>query len=88
MTAPDHRVLTTALRGMPGVADADVRPDDEGGPGTLRIRLVAGADQAATAASVGRLLREQFGLGVYTDRVQILASQIVDDPTVIHDQSG
>src|SRR3954454_21328356 len=74
----DNSELIAALRAVPGVSDADVTPDPEGGLGTLRLDLEAGVDEAAVASSVGRLLREQFGLGVDADRVQIVEDAFVD----------
>ncbi len=72
MTAVEHRALVAALRAVPGVSDAGVEPDDEGGMGLLRLGLEPGVDEAEVASTVGRLLREQFGLGVDADRVQIV----------------
>ena len=69
----DHRDIVAALRAVPGVADADLEPDGEGeGPGTLRLGLLPGVDEVAVATSVGRLLRERFGLGVDAERVQLI----------------
>jgi hypothetical protein len=76
----DNSELIAALRAVPGVSDADVTPDADGGLGTLRLDLEAGVDEAAVASSVGRLLREQFGLGVDADRVQVVEDAIVDNP--------
>lgn len=64
--------LVAALCAVPGVAGADVTPDPEGGFGTLKLDLEPGVDEAVVAGVVGRLLREQFGLGVDADRVQIV----------------
>jgi hypothetical protein len=68
----DFREIVAALRDVPGVADADVEPDQDGGMGLLRLGLEAGVDEVAVATSVGRLLRERFGLGVDAERVQIV----------------
>jgi hypothetical protein len=68
----DYRDVVAALRDVPGVAEADVEPDDEGGLGVLRLGLQPGVDEVEVATTVGRLLREQFGLGVDADRVQIV----------------
>src|SRR3954469_13432728 len=69
----DTRDIVAALRAVPGVADADLEPDSDGtGPGTLRLGLLPGVDEVAVATSVGRLLREQFGLGVDAERVQLI----------------
>lgn len=78
MTAIDNSDLIAALRALPGVSAADVEPDDEGGLGTLRLDLEAGVDEAAVASSVGRLLRERFGLGVDADRVQVIEESVND----------
>ncbi len=72
MTAVEHRDLVAALRAVPGVSDAGVEPDDEGGLGLLRLGLEPGVDEVEVTSRVGRLLREQFGLGVDADRVQVV----------------
>src|SRR3954449_3951103 len=76
MTASDFRNtaadIAAALRAVPGVADAEVEPDEDGGVGLLRLGLVAGVDEVGVATEVGRLLREQFGLGVDAERVQLV----------------
>jgi hypothetical protein len=77
VTAIDTSALIRALRGVPGVTDADVQPDGDGGLGTLRLDLEAGVDEAAVASSVGRLLREEFGLGVDADRVQVVEDAVL-----------
>lgn len=74
----DPRELVAALRAVPGITDADVTPDAEGGLGTLRLDLEPGVDEAAVASTVGRLLREQFGLGVDADRVQVVEDALLD----------
>lgn len=74
----DTSELVTALRAVPGVTDADVTPDDDGGLGTLRLDLEPGVDEAVVASSVGRVLREQFGLGVDADRVQVVEDAVLD----------
>ncbi|MFN2539343.1 MAG: hypothetical protein ABR549_14510 [Mycobacteriales bacterium] len=83
MSVMDNSELIAALRAVPGVSDADVTPDPDGGLGTLRLDLEPGVDEAAVASSVGRLLREQFGLGVDADRVQV-----VEDATTIEPDAG
>jgi hypothetical protein len=60
------------LKAVQGVADADVDPDEQGGLGTLRLDLEAGVDETAVANQVSRVLREQFGLGVDADRVELV----------------
>ena len=73
MTTTDYEAIVEALRGVPGVADADVEPGENGaGLGTLRLDLNPDADEVAVATRVGRLLRDQFGVGVDTDAVQLL----------------
>lgn len=72
MSVTDYREIVAALRDVPGVADADVEPDEDGGMGLLRLGLDPGVDEVAVATSVGRLLRERFGLGVDAERVQIV----------------
>lgn len=82
MTTTDYRDVVAALRAVPGVAEAAVEPDDEGGLGVLRLGLDPGVDEVEVATSVGRLLREQFGLGVDADRVQIVEDADIADPEV------
>lgn len=77
MTLQDHSALVAALRAVPGVSDADVEPDGSGGLGLLRLDLDPGVDEAQVASTVGRVLRDQFGLAVDADRVQV----IEDAPT-------
>ena len=73
MTVADYAEIAAALRTVPGIAEADVEPDDEGGGlGLLRLGLTPGVDEVQVATKVGRLLRERFGLGVDADRVQLI----------------
>ena len=74
MTVPvtDNREVVAAIRAVPGVAGAEIEPDELGGLGLLRLHLAAGVDDAQVASAVGRLLREQFGLGVDAEHVQII----------------
>jgi hypothetical protein len=73
VTVTDYDEIVAALRAVPGVADADVEPDAEsGGMGLLRLGLSPGFDEVQVATSVGRLLRERFGLGVDAERVQLV----------------
>jgi hypothetical protein len=77
----DHHEIVDALRELPGVAEADVEPDDEGeGLGLLRLGLAPGVDEVEVASAVGRLLRERFGLGVDAERVQLVEDMQVDEP--------
>ena len=69
--------LLDALRAVPGVAAADIEPDERpDGAGTLRLQLAAGADEIAVATSVNRVLREQFGLAVDAGRVQVVEESV------------
>ncbi len=68
----DRAAVVTALRAVSGVADAEILPDPEGGPGTLRLQLLPGADEVIVAKTVNRLLGEQFGLGVDSGKVQVV----------------
>jgi hypothetical protein len=68
----DRAAVVTALRAVSGVADAEILPDPEGGPGTLRLQLTPGADEVSVATTVNRLLGEKFGLGVDAGRVQVV----------------
>jgi hypothetical protein len=71
--ATDYAEIVAALRAVPGVAEADVVPDDDGGGlGLLRLGLSPGVDEVQVASRVGRLLRERFGLGVDADQVQLI----------------
>jgi hypothetical protein len=73
MTVTDYAEIVAALRTVPGVAEADVEPDvDGGGLGLLRLGLSPGVDEVQVASKVGRLLRERFGLGVDADQVQLI----------------
>jgi hypothetical protein len=73
VTVSDYADIVAALRAVPGIADADVEPDADGsGLGLLRLGLTPGVDEVQVATRVGRLLREQFGLGVDAERVQLI----------------
>ncbi|MCA1825147.1 MAG: hypothetical protein LC640_13035 [Frankia sp.] len=82
MTVTDYGDIVSALRALPGVADADVEPDPDGsGMGLLRLGLAPGYDEVQVASSVGRLLRERFGLGVDAERVQLVEdAEVHDEP--------
>ncbi len=90
MTVTDYGEIVAALRAVPGVADADVEPDaDGGGMGLLRLGLAPGFDEVQVATSVGRLLRERFGLGVDAERVQLVEdAEVPDEPVVSRNGSG
>jgi hypothetical protein len=73
--------LLDALRAVPGVSAADIEPDDRPeGAGTLRLQLSPGADEIAVATSVNRVLREQFGLAVDANRVQVVEESFPVEP--------
>lgn len=59
------------LRGLEGVADAEI-VDDATGAGTLRLTLVPGADEVAVAVNVNAVLRDEFGLAVDSGKVQVV----------------
>lgn len=82
MTVTDYGEIVAALRDVPGVADADVEPAEDGvGMGLLRLGLAPGFDEVQVATSVGRLLRERFGLGVDAERVQLVEdAEVADEP--------
>jgi hypothetical protein len=82
VTVTEYGEIVAALRDVPGVADADLEPDTEGGGmGLLRLGLTPGFDEVAVATSVGRLLRERFGLGVDAERVQLVEdAEVTDEP--------
>jgi len=68
----DTDEVVAALRAVAGVFDAEILPDDTGGPGTLRLQLEPGADEVRVATTVHRLLGDRFGLGVDAGRVQVV----------------
>ncbi|MCA1713381.1 MAG: hypothetical protein LC789_17775 [Actinobacteria bacterium] len=82
MTVADHREIVAALRDVPGVSEADVEPDSDGGMGLLRLGLAPGVDEVEVATVVGRLLRERFGIGVDAERVQIVEDADLARPPV------
>ena len=72
MTVTDFREIVAALRDVPGVSEADVEPDGNGGMGLLHLGLKPGVDEVEVATTVGKLLRDRFGIGVDADRVRIV----------------
>ncbi|MCA1824102.1 MAG: hypothetical protein ABR520_11955 [Mycobacteriales bacterium] len=90
MTVTDYGDIVSALRALPGVADADVEPDPDGsGMGLLRLGLAPGYDEVQVASSVGRLLRERFGLGVDAERVQLVEdAEVRDEPAAPADAAS
>jgi hypothetical protein len=67
----DNRQLVAALLDVSGVSGASIEAAGSG-PGTLRLQLAAGTDQAVVAGEVNRLLRSRFGLAVDPDRVRVI----------------
>jgi len=65
--AVESAALLAALRGVAGVAGADL--DSEG---NLRLDLAPGADEVTVATAVGRILRDQFALAIDTDRLALV----------------
>ena len=89
MTVADYAEIVAALRAVPGVAEADVEPDDEGGGlGLLRLGLVPGVDEVQVATTVGRMLRERFGLGVDADQVQLIEDAATPTPELPRQSNG
>jgi hypothetical protein len=73
--------IVTALSAVAGVADAEIAPDGRpGGAGTLRLTLEPGSDEVAVAAAVNRVLREQFGLTVDSNRVAVVDESTMRRP--------
>ena len=70
-----------ALRSVPGVRSADIGDDESGGAGLLRLDLAADVDEVEVATTVGRLLRERFGLGVDAGQVQMVEAAADFAPT-------
>lgn len=68
----DPSAIVAALRAVPGVSDARIEPSTDGGIGTLHLAMKDGTDETVVAKRVAELLRTGFGIGVDTDRVQLL----------------
>lgn len=64
--------MVAALRAVPGVADATIEPSTDGGVGMLHLALDEDSDDAVVASRVSELLRAGFGVGVDTDRIQLI----------------
>ena len=81
--------VLAALRSVPGVRSAGIGQDDSGGAGLLRLDLDENVDEVEVATSVGRLLRERFGLGVDAGQVQMVeaAADIAAEPVDQADHS-
>lgn len=73
--SPDLEAIAVALRALPGVDGAAVRPDEAGGVDSLRLELAAGADGLEVASAASRLIREQFGTAVDTAQVHVVDAQ-------------
>lgn len=86
-TAVSIDEVLLALRSIPGIRSADIGDDDSGGAGLLRLDLAADVDEVEVATSVGRLLRERFGLGVDAGQVQMVEAA-ADFAPVNGDASG
>lgn len=71
-TAASIDEVLQALRNVPGVRSADIGRDEAGGAGLLRLDLATDVDEVEVASTVGRLLRERFGLGVDAGQVQMV----------------
>lgn len=82
--------VVTALRAVPGVADASITPDRRlGGAGTLHLTLVPGANEVTVAHAVNQVLREHFGLAVDTANISVVdetspvrLSAVPEDPVL------
>ncbi|HET8660266.1 MAG TPA: hypothetical protein VFM55_14870 [Micromonosporaceae bacterium] len=57
----DTEAVLAAVRGVPGVRDAQLRPNP-GGVHSLRLDLAEGADAGQISREVARLLKERLGL--------------------------
>ena len=80
--------VVAALRAVTGVADAEILPDPDGGPGTLRLQLAPGADEVLVATTVHRLLGDKFGLGVDAGRVQVVEEALPRRSVGVTDATG
>jgi hypothetical protein len=87
-TAVSIDEVLLALRSIPGVRSADIGDDDSGGAGLLRLDLEGNVDEVEVATSVGRLLRERFGLGVDAGQVQMVEAAADFAPPAGTDSDG
>jgi hypothetical protein len=87
-TAVSIDEVLLALRSIPGIRSADIGDDDAGGAGLLRLDLAADVDEVEVATSVGRLLRERFGLGVDAGQVQMVEAATDFAPAPNGDAGG
>ena len=51
----DNREVVAAIRAVPGVAGAEIEPDEGGGPGVRRLPRAAGCEAAPAATDWRRL---------------------------------
>lgn len=78
----DLDAIAAALRALPGVSAADVRPDDDGsGVGSLRLDLAPGVDGLQVAGAASRLMAERFGEPVDASQVQVVTPGGTDTVT-------
>lgn len=68
----DLEAIAAALRSLPGIAAADVRPGEAGGVGSLRLDLVPGVDSVQIAGAASRLVSERVGAAVDATQVQVV----------------
>ena len=89
-TAVSIDEVLQALRSVPGVRSADIGDDETGGAGLLRLDLAEDVDEVEVASTVGRLLRERFGLGVDAGQVQMVeaAADFAAAPVSRSDETG
>ena len=89
-TAVSIDEVLLALRSVPGVRSADIGDDESGGAGLLRLDLATDVDEVEVASTVGRLLRERFGLGVDAGQVQMVeaAADFAAAPLIRPDEAG
>lgn len=72
----DLPAIAAALRGVPGVVEAAVEPDESGEVGSVRVVLDPGVDGLETASSLSRLLHDQLSTEGAPEHVHV-----VDDVT-------
>lgn len=61
---PTYEELEAAIRAVPGVAEASIRPGEPDGRGRLRLRLAFGHDPEVVSRRVAGALSEQFGIDI------------------------
>lgn len=77
--------MVAALRGVPGVTDVRIEPATDGGIGMLHLALDEDSDDAVVAGRVAELLRSGFGIGVDTDRIQLIEDPPAPDPPAVEE---